>query len=179
MISVWKHNFPTTASVRLFFRSTLNRRSSQLLRCHDRKGEDVESIAKQDRDESKVFSELSCGDERNIWKPPDGLAFPVKAESFGVRRPSRWAPPAGGYSELPFRVYRTEKGNNIPVYRDIRGHQKVYTVLKRIYGRVDLLALDMQRVCDGKAVNIRPGPRLEVDGDFLIPVREWIRALGF
>jgi hypothetical protein len=28
-------------------------------------------------------------------------------------------------------------------------------------------------------LTVRPGPRLVVEGDFLFPVREWVRALGF
>jgi hypothetical protein len=118
-------------------------------------------------------------EKAQFWTPPEGLVFPVRLENVRAYRPYGWTPPAGGFSDLPFRVCRTEKGNNIPVYRDIRGHKRVYTVLKRVYGRIDLLASDMRRVCNGETICIRPGPRLEVRGDYLFQVREWIRALGF
>jgi len=119
------------------------------------------------------------GRARIRWTPPTGLTFPVELASTAEGRPINTGASLGRPSKLPFIVYRTEKGNNIPVYRDFRGHNKVYTVLKRVRGRVDLLAVDMERVCGGRKVTVRPGPRLVVEGDFLFPVREWVRALGF
>eukprot|EP00741_Cyanophora_paradoxa_P019551 tig00021127_g18873.t1 len=91
---------------------------------------------------------------------------------------SGWAPPAGGFESLPFRIHRSDKGQ-IPVYRDYRnGRTRVFTILRKIEGDPKLLAKDMSEVCYGSFVEVRPG-YLRVQGDFATEIKEWVRRLGF
>lgn len=85
----------------------------------------------------------------------------------------------GGFEHLPFRVFRSSKGRQIPVYTDYKnGRTRCLTVLRRIRGDVTELAEEMSRVCDDKPVTIRPGS-IQVVGNYRARVEEWLLRLGF
>ena len=91
-----------------------------------------------------------------------------------------WSPaPPSPIMELPFHVKRTSKGLQLPVYRDYRnGNTRVLTILRKYTGDENTLASEMQKVCGGKNVSVRPG-RIEVVGNFARPIKEWLVGLGF
>ena len=113
------------------------------------------------------------------WKPPPDLKYPVRPIPSEARTPSGFVHRLGGYDHLPFRVERTGKSQQLPVYRDYRGHDRVFTVLRHVRGDVRELATDMSKVCDNAPVDVRPGPRLVVVGDHVRDVRYWLLGLGF
>lgn len=116
---------------------------------------------------------------RPPWIPPDNLKYPLRDMDKSLLTPSNWAPPMGGYDDLPFRVFRTSKGKQIPVYTDYKnGRTRCLTLLRRIRGDVQDLALEMSKVCDNRPVTVRPG-RIEVVGNYRGRVHEWLQRLGF
>lgn len=52
------------------------------------------------------------------------------------------------------------------------------TILRRYRGDEALLAEELSRVCDDRAVIVRPG-RIEVKGNYRGRVSEWLQRLGF
>lgn len=89
------------------------------------------------------------------------------------------AAPESPLPGLPFHVKRTTHGLQIPVYRDFRsGGTRVMTLIRRHSGDLEELASEMSKVCGGKQAVIRPG-RIEVAGDYLHPVKQWLVGLGF
>lgn len=113
------------------------------------------------------------------WTPPDTLKFPLRDIDPGSVKPSKWAEPMGGYEDLPFRVFRTTKGKQIPVYTDYKnGRTRCLTIVRRFRGDVNELAMEMSRVCDNQPVMVRPG-RVEVVGNYYGRVYEWLTRLGF
>nr|CCA24515.1 conserved hypothetical protein [Albugo laibachii Nc14] len=91
-----------------------------------------------------------------------------------------WSPaPENPLPGIPFKVKRTAKGLQLPVYRDYRnGRTRVLTILRRYDGHEGELQSEMSKVCGGKDVIARPG-RLEVVGDHLMDLRKWLTGLGF
>ncbi|DAZ95994.1 TPA: hypothetical protein N0F65_009295 [Lagenidium giganteum] len=91
-----------------------------------------------------------------------------------------WSPaPEKPVEGLPFHVKRTAVGLQLPVYRDYRnGRTRVLTILRRYKGNEDELATEMSKVCFGKEVVARPG-RLEVTGDHVKDIKQWLTGLGF
>lgn len=85
----------------------------------------------------------------------------------------------GGFESLPFRVFRTTRGKQLPVYTDYRnGRTRCLTIVRRMRGDVRALADELSLVCDGAAVECRPG-RLQVKGNYRGRVTEWLLRLGF
>lgn len=116
---------------------------------------------------------------RPPWTPPDTLKYTLREVDPSIITPSKWAPPMGGYEDLPFRVFRTVKGKQIPVYTDYKnGRTRCLTLVRRFRGDVHSLAEEMSRVCDNRPVTIRPG-RVEVLGNYRGRVAEWLQRLGF
>lgn len=71
------------------------------------------------------------------------------------------------------------KGKQLPVYTDYRnGRSRCMTILRRYRGDEALLAEELSRVCDDRAVIVRPG-RIEVKGNYRGRVSEWLQRLGF
>lgn len=117
--------------------------------------------------------------KRPKWEPPNSLKYPLMEIDASIVRPSQWAPPMGGYDSLPFRIFRTTKGKQIPVYTDYKnGRSRCLTLVRRFRGDVRELAEEMSRVCDNRPVAIRPG-RVEVVGNYRGRVSEWLQRLGF
>lgn len=116
---------------------------------------------------------------RPPWTPPQDLKYALREIDPAIITPSKWSPPMGGFESLPFRVFRTAKGKQIPVYTDFKnGRTRCLTLVRRIRGDANDLAQEMSRVCDGKEVTIRPG-RVEVVGNYRDRVEEWLLRLGF
>lgn len=117
--------------------------------------------------------------KRPPWTPPAELKYPLREIDPSIITPSNWAPPMGGYDHLPFRVFRTTKGKQIPVYTDYKnGRTRCLTLVRRFRGDENALGEEMSRVCDNKPVTIRPG-RVEVTGNYRGRVCEWLQRLGF
>lgn len=131
------------------------------------------------RSHIRFFSSAEKYIPRPKWTPPDTLKYPLREIDPKLVRPSKWAPPMGGFEELPFRVFRTAKGKQLPVYTDYKnGRTRCLTLVRRFRGDVNELAMEMSRVCDNVPVTIRPG-RVEVVGNYHGRVYEWLTRLGF
>lgn len=127
----------------------------------------------------RFFSSAARYIRRPPWTPPENLKYPLREVDKSLLTPSKWAPPMGGYEDLPFRVFRTSKGKQIPVYTDYKnGRTRCLTLVRRIRGDVQDLALEMSKVCDNRPVTVRPG-RIEVVGNYCGRVQEWLQRLGF
>lgn len=128
---------------------------------------------------SRMLSTAAQLYPRPKWHPPDNLRFPLREIDPKIVTPSKWAPPMGGYEHLPFRVFRTPKGKQLPVYTDYKnGRTRCLTIVRRFRGSAEELAEELSRVCDGNRVSIRPG-RVEVKGNYRGRVAEWLQRLGF
>lgn len=80
---------------------------------------------------------------------------------------------------MPFRIFRTPKGKQIPVYTDYKnGRTRCLTIVRRFRGDARKLAEEMSRVCDERPVTIRPGS-VQVVGNYRARVEEWLSRLGF
>eukprot|EP01138_Halocafeteria_seosinensis_P000185 gb/GECG01000191.1/.p1 GENE.gb/GECG01000191.1/~~gb/GECG01000191.1/.p1 ORF type:complete len:162 (+),score=10.76 gb/GECG01000191.1/:1-486(+) len=96
-----------------------------------------------------------------------------------VMRPSGYVPPQGASQDIPFRVERTTKGRQLPVYTDYRnGRTRVMTILRRYKGDTHTLRQAVSEICDGRPVIQRPG-RLELKGDYSKPLKDYLARLGF
>lgn len=127
----------------------------------------------------RSFSTAARFQPRPKWTPPSDLKFPLREIDPAVIKPSQWSPPIGGYDELPFRVFRTVKGKQIPVYTDYRnGRTRCLTSIRRFRGDANELASDMSKVCDNRVITIHPG-RVEVKGNYRGRIEEWLKRLGF
>lgn len=116
---------------------------------------------------------------RPPWTPPTTLKYELREIDPSLVTPSKWAPPMGGYEDLPFRVFRTAKGKQVPVYTDYKnGRGRCLTLVRRFRGDAHALGEEMSRVCDNRPVTIRPG-RVEVVGNYRGRVAEWLQRLGF
>lgn len=128
---------------------------------------------------SRLLSSAARLQARPKWNPPQDLRYALRELEESGKSPSGWRAPLGGYETLPFRVFRTEKGKQIPVYTDYRnGRTRCMTMVRRFRGDVDVLAEEMSRVCDNNMVIVRPG-RMEVKGNYRDRVEEWLLRLGF
>ena len=88
-------------------------------------------------------------------------------------------PPESPPTNLPFHVERTSVSSGLPIYTDYKGGRtKVITILRKCRGDINELKKEMQKVCDGREVNIRPG-KLVVDGNYHIRLKRWLSGLGF
>lgn len=117
--------------------------------------------------------------KRPEWTPPADLKYPLREIDPETVTPSKWTPPMGGIDALPFRVFRTPKGQQLPVYTDYKnGRTRALTLVRRFRGDAKALAAEMSKVCDGHPVDIRPG-RVEVKGNYRGRVEEWLLRLGF
>lgn len=77
------------------------------------------------------------------------------------------------------QISRTVVGQALPVYIDYKGHgTKTVTQIRKVTGDVEALANDLQKVCDGRPVHVKPG-RLEIDGNYSARVKAYLTALGF
>lgn len=116
---------------------------------------------------------------RPPWTPPHNLKYPLREIDPSILTPSNWAPPMGGFEKLPFRIFRTTKGKQLPVYTDYKnGRTRCLTLVRRFRGDVQELAHELSKVCDCREVTIRPG-RVEVVGNYCGRVTEWLQRLGF
>lgn len=127
----------------------------------------------------RLLSSAARYTPRPQWTPPESLKYPLREIDPSLVTPSNWAPPMGGFDALPFRIFRTSKGKQIPVYTDYKnGRTRALTLVRRFRGDVNELAEEMSRVCDNNPVTIRPG-RVEVKGNYRGRVAEWLQRLGF
>lgn len=116
---------------------------------------------------------------RPPWTPSPSLKYALRPLDESLRAPSRWMAPMGGTEALPFRVFRTARGRQLPVYTDYRnGRTRCLTIVRRLRGDVRALADELSLVCDGAPVDVRPG-RLQVKGNYRSRVTEWLLRLGF
>lgn len=94
--------------------------------------------------------------------------------------PSGWIAPTGQVPvDLPFGVARTSVGQQLPVYRDYRnGRTRIITQVRKMSGDKQVAADEMSKVCGGATVETKQG-RLEVVGDYAVPVKLWLAGLGF
>lgn len=127
----------------------------------------------------RSFSSAAKFCPRPKWTPPANLKYPLREIDPAVIKPSQWSPPIGGYDNLPFRVFRTVKGKQVPVYTDYKnGRTRCLTIVRRFRGDAQALAAEMSKVCDDNIVTIYPG-RVEVKGNYRGRVEEWLMRLGF
>lgn len=128
---------------------------------------------------SRLLSTAASLHPRPPWTPPSNLKFPLRDIPDDLKTPSGWSHPMGGFESLPFRIFRTTKGRQIPVYTDYKnGRTRSLTIVRRFRGDARELALELSRVCDDRPVTIRPG-RVEVGGNYRGRVNEWLLRLGF
>lgn len=131
------------------------------------------------RIQARLFSSSARYNPRPKWTPPAELKFPLREIDPKTITPSKWAPPMGGFDDLPFRIFRTPKGKQVPVYTDYKnGRTRCLTLIRRFRGDAHVLAEEMSRVCDNRPATIRPG-RIEVVGNYRGRVSEWLQRLGF
>ena len=105
------------------------------------------------------------------------FAKTINAEELNKR--SGWTEAPSSMPDLPFHIGRSDISKSLPVYTEYKGGRtKVNTVLRKVSGDVKELMLEMQRVCDGKEVEIRPG-KLIVNGNYHWRVKLWLAQLGF
>uniref|UniRef100_A0A6T6M0Z1 Large ribosomal subunit protein mL49 n=1 Tax=Timspurckia oligopyrenoides TaxID=708627 RepID=A0A6T6M0Z1_9RHOD len=115
----------------------------------------------------------------NFWIPPVQLQFETRPELVFNLSAMLWAPPAGVFQELPFHVYRTVKGQRLPVYTEYMARKsQIYTQIRRFRGDLTPLKREMSIVCNGKEITEHKG-YLEVNGDFQIELMYWLTSLGF
>uniref|UniRef100_A0A7S1DCN1 Large ribosomal subunit protein mL49 n=1 Tax=Cyclophora tenuis TaxID=216820 RepID=A0A7S1DCN1_CYCTE len=110
--------------------------------------------------------------------------------------PNGWSPPPPSDLEIPsypFQVTRTRKeGKNIvgflPVYSDFRLRgSRATTRIKRVSGDQEaflhelraVLQLPVARNPDDDSVRIRSGGTIEIKGNHVRQVKEWLQGLGF
>ena len=87
-------------------------------------------------------------------------------------------PPSTKPTGLPFFVERTSVAA-LPVYTDYKaGRTKVVTIVRRCRGDINALVEDIQKVCDGKIVNVRPG-KVVVDGNYHMRLKKYLAGMGF
>jgi len=78
----------------------------------------------------------------------------------------------------PFKVFRSKNGN-LPVYRDYKFRRaKVTTILRRFTGNVDELKSELKKVVEPAVVEEKVG-KIVIHGDKFVPVKQWLRGLGF
>jgi large subunit ribosomal protein L49 len=94
--------------------------------------------------------------------------------------PSGWSKPLGIHPDLPFAVTRTPKGQNLPVYRDIRnGQSRVVTIIRRTRGDLDVMQQEIEILFEGQVdVKRRTGGVLELNGDHRADIVRWLKGLG-
>ena len=87
-------------------------------------------------------------------------------------------PPTTKPTDLPFFVERTSVAA-LPVYTDYKaGRTKVVTIVRRCRGDINALVEDIQKVCDGRIVNVRPG-KVVVDGNYHMRLKKYLAGMGF
>lgn len=108
-----------------------------------------------------------------------GLTYEMKHDPPVLIKETHWTElPTSRPVELPFFVERTEVSGSLPVYTDIKnGLTKKITILRRCRGDIMALKAEMEKVCDGKEVTVRPG-KLVVDGNYVLRVKKWLTGLG-
>ncbi|CAE7866894.1 img2 [Symbiodinium sp. KB8] len=113
-------------------------------------------------------------------KPPAPLD-PLTWEPKEVQKPSHgWIAPMGGTpADIPFKVSRTAKGKQLPVYTDYKnGRTRVLTVVRKVAGDVEVAGEELKKVCQGADVQLKAG-RVEVKGHWAGPIRDYLYGLGF
>lgn len=114
------------------------------------------------------------------WVPPCDLEFEVRPELVRALNASGWAPPAGLNGQvLPFHIFRTFKGEQLPVYTEFKAKKtRVFTIIRRVRGDLNSLAKEMSKVCDGRPIEIKSAA-LRVTGNYSQPLKYWLTSLGF
>lgn len=80
---------------------------------------------------------------------------------------------------VPFNIFRSDIGKQLPVYIDYKnGRSKTVTILRKYEGDVHALATEMQKVCLESEVKIYNG-RIEAKGNHTKRVKSWLSDLGF
>ena len=101
----------------------------------------------------------------------------ISAEDMQKR--SGWTAAPSIMPDLPFHVARSDVSKSLPVYTEYKGGRtKINTVLRKVSGDIKELTLEMQRVCDGNEVEVRPG-KLIVNGNYHWRLKLWLAQLGF
>lgn len=110
------------------------------------------------------------------YKLTHDAAFP---DATALQKRSGWTAPPSTLPELPFLVTRSLTSGALPVYTAYKGGRtKVVTELRRVSGDVGELVRDMEVVCDGREVQVRPG-KLVVEGNYHWRLKLWLAKLGF
>ena len=91
-----------------------------------------------------------------------------------------WSPaPPAPIEGLPFNVYRTTLGQQLPVYTDYRkGRTQQRTILRKYEGATEELTAEFSKVCGGEPVTVKLGS-LEVKGNHVKATKTWLTGLGF
>ncbi len=77
------------------------------------------------------------------------------------------------------QITRTSKGKQLPVYSDIRnGGTRTITVVRRVTGDTQFLAEELRRLTGGAEVEVKIG-KVEVEGNRVAHIRNWLGGLGF
>jgi large subunit ribosomal protein L49 len=88
-----------------------------------------------------------------------------------------WAPKPPVEPKLPFIIDRSALGY-LPVYTEYKnGRTKVFTILRKCKGDIELLKEDLEKVV-GKPVKIQFG-KLVVEGNYTQRIKIWLVGLGF
>lgn len=92
-----------------------------------------------------------------------------------------WSPKPDSVPDLPFLVKRTDVGDSLPVYTEIKGggRTKIVTLLKNCKGDINELLGDLQKVVGSSThVELRPG-KILINGNFHRRLKIWLIGLGF
>jgi len=87
----------------------------------------------------------------------------------------------------PYFVPRNTQGS-IPVYTDVRNHNKILTLIRNIEGNVDALAVDLTKALRNsgsaeaaklKAITVRGRHIILSGGNWKHQVTQWLQSKGF
>ncbi|KAG5181592.1 mitochondrial large subunit ribosomal protein-domain-containing protein [Tribonema minus] len=91
-----------------------------------------------------------------------------------------WAPPPEAPpTDIPFQVPRTGVSAALPVYTTYKnGRTRVMTVVRHVKGDVEEFSEELKKVCNAEVVE-RRGNSIQVKGNHVKGVQEWLLGLGF
>mmetsp|Transcript_10240 Transcript_10240/g.15429 ORF Transcript_10240/g.15429 Transcript_10240/m.15429 type:complete len:155 (-) Transcript_10240:14-478(-) len=111
-----------------------------------------------------------------------GLEFQVSRVPQQLIGVSGWSAPTGAAKEIPFAVERTNKGKNLPVYRDYRnGRTRIITQVRKVLGCVDTLCQELSKILPKSTkIQVRSGSQvIYIYGDYRKEIILYLKGLGY
>eukprot|EP00744_Colponema_vietnamica_P004700 GILI01006973.1.p1 GENE.GILI01006973.1~~GILI01006973.1.p1 ORF type:complete len:164 (+),score=17.67 GILI01006973.1:55-546(+) len=108
------------------------------------------------------------------WLSQLNLSYPVRPFVNADNVPA-----LGGTESLPFRITRTNN-NNFPLYTDFRnGRTRVLTRIRRLTGDVGAFKQELVKVLPPDTEIYMGTGYIDVKGNHVQRLRQWLAALGF